>query len=62
MEKKNNALTGLLIFLAVIASLAAAAYLLFRTEKRVRRLVGAIEGRLIGKKKSSAIRVDLVED
>ena len=56
MEKKNNAWW---IVLVVVAALVAALFLFVRTERRMLRLVGMLEGYLPRKRKNSEFRVEL---
>ncbi|MBR0447491.1 MAG: hypothetical protein IIX28_03375 [Clostridia bacterium] len=60
MEKNNNSVwKTVLIVVSVLMALAVALAAIIRTERRLRRLLGIVEGYLPRKQKNTQIRVDL---
>ena len=60
MEKNNNSVwKTVLIIVSVLMALAVALAAIIRTERRLRRLLGIVEGYLPRKQKNTQIRVDL---
>lgn len=60
MEKNNNSVwKTVLIVVSVLMALAVALAAIIRTERRLRRLLGVVEGYLPRKQKNTQIRVDL---
>ena len=60
MEKNNNSVwKTVLIVVSVLMALAVALAAIIRTERRLRRLLGMVEGYLPRKHKNTQIRVDL---
>ncbi len=60
MEKnQNNVWKTVLIVVSVLMALAVALAAIIRTERRLRRLLGVVEGYLPRKQKNTQIRVDL---
>lgn len=60
MEKNtNNVWKIVLIVVAIITALAVAVMALVRTERRMRRLLGIVEGYLPRKQKSTPMEIEL---
>jgi len=60
MEKNQNSVwKTVLIVVSVLMALAVALAAIIRTERRLRRLLGVVEGYLPRKQKNTQIRVDL---
>ena len=60
MEKNsNNVWKVVLTVVSILMALAVACAVLIRTERRMRRLLGIVEGYLPRKQKNTEIRVDL---
>lgn len=60
MEKNNNSVwKTVLIVVSVLMALAVALAAIIRTERRLRRLLGIVEGYLPRKQKNTQISVDL---
>ena len=60
MEKNTNSVWKVVLtVVAVLMALAVALAVLIRTERRLRRLLGIVEGYLPRKQKNTQIRVDL---
>ena len=60
MEKNHNSVwKTVLIVVSVLMALAVALAAIIRTERRLRRLLGKVEGYLPRKQKNTQIRVDL---
>ena len=60
MEKNNNSVwKTVLIVVSVLMALAVALAAIIRTERRLRRLLGIVEGYLPRKNKNTPIQVEL---
>ena len=60
MEKNtNNVWKIVLIVVAIVVALAVAVMALVRTERRMRRLLGIVEGYLPRKQKSTPMEIEL---
>lgn len=59
MEKNNSVWKVVLTVVSILMALAVACAVLIRTERRMRRLLGIVEGYLPRKQKNAEIRVDL---
>ena len=60
MEKNSNSVWKVVLtVVSILMALAVACAVLLRTERRMRRLLGIVEGYLPRKQKNTEIRVDL---
>ena len=60
MEKNTNSVWKIVLtVVAIIAALAVAVMVLIRTERRMRRLLGIVEGYLPRKQKSAPMEIEL---
>lgn len=60
MEKNTNSVWKIVLtVVAIIAALAVAVMVLIRTERRMRRLLGIVEGYLPRKQKNAPMEIEL---
>lgn len=59
MEKNNNVWKIVLTVVAIITALAVAVMVLVRTERRMRRLLGIVEGYIPRKQKNAPMEIEL---